>query len=178
MLKPRHDVLIAMILAAALSRLLPHPFNFAPIGALALFGGTQFADKRAAFLVPCAAMLLSDLCLGLYAHMEWGYGSFALIVCIGLRLRSRRSAWRIAGASLLGSALFFVITNFGEWVDGTLYAKSLAGLLDCYVAAIPFFGNTLLGDGLYNLALFGGWALLEKRFAILREPTTLKLGTA
>jgi hypothetical protein len=170
MLRPRHEVLLAMILAAAMSRLIPHPFNFAPIGALALFGGAQFADKRAAFLVPGAAMLLSDLCIGLYAHMEWVYCSFALIVCIGFWLRSRRSVRRIAGASLLASSLFFLISNFGVWLHDGLYPKSFAGLLACYVAAIPFFGNTLLGDGFYTLALFGGLALLESRFEILREP--------
>jgi hypothetical protein len=170
MLKPRTEVLMAMILAAALSRLIPHPPNFAPIGALALFGGAYFSDKRLAFLVPFAAMLLSDLVLGLYGHMEWVYGSFALIVCIGLGLQSRHRAGWIAGASLTGSTLFFLITNFGVWADGSLYAKGLAGLVACYVAAIPFFGNTVLGDGFYSLMLFGSFALLERRFVILREP--------
>jgi hypothetical protein len=179
MLKPRHEVLIGMILAAALSRLVPHPPNFAPIGALALFGGAQFADRRAAFLVPLAAMLLSDFCLGFYAHMGWVYGSFTLSVCIGLWLRSHRGTWRIAGASLLGSTLFFLITNFGVWANSTTtYAKGLSGLVACYVAAIPFFGNTLLGDGFYALILFGGLALLENRFAILREPAIPNLDTA
>ena len=178
MLKPRHEVLIAMILAAALSRLLPHPPNFAPIGALALFGGAQFADRRAAFLVPLAAMLLSDLCLGFYTHMEWVYGSFALITCMGLWLRSHRTPWRIGGASLLGSTLFFLITNFGVWFHATAYAKSIAGLAACYVAAIPFFANTLLGDGFYSLMLFGGFALLEQRFVVLREPSIPSPGTA
>jgi hypothetical protein len=169
MLKPRHEVLITMILAAALSRLLPHPPNFAPIGALALFGGAQFADRRVAFLVPLAAMLLSDLCIGLYSHMGWVYGSFALITCIGLWLRTHRRAWPIAGASLLASSLFFLITNFGVWMNGTA-PSGLAGLMACYVAAIPFFGNTLLGDGFYVLALFGGFALLQNRFVMLRDP--------
>ena len=169
MLKPRNEVLIGMILATALSRLIPHPFNFAPIGALALFGGAQFADKRLTFLVPLAAMLLSDLCLGFYSHMAWVYGSFALITCMGLWLRAHRSSRHIAGASLMASTLFFLITNFGEWLHGSLYAKSLSGLMDCYVAALPFFGNTLLGDGFYALVLFGGLALLERRFEVLRE---------
>lgn len=179
MQKLRYEVLIAMILAAVLSRLVPHPPNFAPIGALALFGGAQFADKRAAFLVPLAAMLLSDLVIGFYAHMEWVYGSFALITCIGLWLRAHRRAWGIAGASLAASTLFFLITNLGAWVNSTTtYAQGLSGLVACYVAAIPFFGNTLLGDGFYCLVLFGGLALLENRFAILREPATPKLRTA
>jgi hypothetical protein len=173
MLKPRYEVLMAMILAAALSRLIPHPYNFVPIGALALFGGAQFADRRMAFLVPFAALLLSDLCIGFYSHMEWVYGCFALITCLGLWLRSHCGAWNIARTTVVASTLFFLVTNFGVWVDGTalLYAKNLAGLMACYVAAIPFFGNTLLGDRFYALVLFGGFALLEKRFEILRETT-------
>jgi hypothetical protein len=170
MLRPRQEVLIMMILAAALTRLIPHPPNFAPIGALALFGGAYLSDKRFAFLVPFAAMLLSDLILGFYAHMEWVYGSFGLIVCVGLGLQSRRRAGWIAGASLSSSVLFFAITNFGVWAGGSLYAKGFAGLMACYVAAIPFFGNTVRGDGFYSLILFGGFALLERRFVILREP--------
>jgi hypothetical protein len=169
MLKPRHEVLIGMILAAALSRLIPHPFNFAPLGALALFGGAQFADRRAAFLVPLAALLLSDCFLGFYWGMQWVYGSFVLIVCIGRLLRSRHSPWRIAGASLSASVSFFATTNFAVWPGSTLYPQTLAGLMDCYAAGLPFFWNTLLGDGFYSLVLFGGFALLEQRFHILRE---------
>jgi len=171
MRKLRNEVLITMILAAALTRLIPHPPNFAPIGALALFGGAQFADKRAAFLLPLLAMLCSDLVIGFYVHMEWVYGSFTLITCIGLWLRSHRTTRGIAGASLTASTLFFLITNFGVWANGTTtYARDLSGLMACYVAAIPFFGNTFMGDGFYCLVLFGGLALLEKRFMILREP--------
>ena len=169
MFKPRNEALLAMILAAAMSRLIPHPFNFTPIGALALFGGAQFADKRAAILVPLAALFLSDLVIGLYPHMEWVYLNFALTACLGFWLRRRRSMWRITAASLAASVLFFVVTDFGEWLNGALYAKSLTGLLACYVAAIPFFPNSLLGDGFYTLTLFGGFALLENRFAMLRE---------
>lgn len=178
MLKPRQAVLIGMILAAAMSRLIPHPFNFTPIGALALFGGAQFADRRAAFLVPAAAMLLSDLWIGFYAHMEWVYGSFALIGCLGLWLRPRRNALRIAGTSLAGSCLFFLITNFGEWLHGMLYAKNLAGLIACYVAAVPFFSNTVLGDAFYSLVLFGGFALVESRYESVREKAMPSPGAA
>lgn len=169
MLRPRHEVLLAMILAAAMSRLIPHPYNFAPIGALALFGGAQFADRRAAFLVPLAALLLSDLSLGLYSGMVWIYGSFALIVGIGRLLRRHRTARGIAGASVSASLLFFAITNFAVWPGSTKYPQTLAGLMECYAAGLPFFWNTLLGDGFYSLVLFGGFALLENRFAVLRE---------
>lgn len=169
MSKPRFWVLVCMILAAAASRLIPHPPNAASITAVALFGGAYLADKRLAFLVPIAALFLSDLVLGLYSHMEVVYGSFALVVCIGLLLRRRRTPLAIGGAALASSILFFVLTNFGVWVFGSLYPRTIAGLFACYVAAIPFFQNTLLGDGLYTVALFGGFALAERWWPALRE---------
>src|SRR6266566_178639 len=112
MLKPRLMVLLAMVLAAAASRLIPHPPNWTSITAVALFGGAYFSDKRLAFLVPLAALFLSDLILGFYSHMEVVYLSFVLIVCVGLWLQKRRSAFHIAGAALVGSVLFFLLTNF------------------------------------------------------------------
>ena len=169
--KTRFTVLAGMILAAAASRLLPHPPNFTPIAALAMFGGASFAEKRAAFLVPLAGLLLSDLVLGFYAITPVVYGSFALIVCLGFRLRQRQSVWRIAGGAVAGAVVFFVLTNFGVWAFETLYPKTMIGLLDCYVAAIPFFRNTLLSDLLYSTLLFGGLALAEKRWPMLAEAT-------
>jgi hypothetical protein len=176
MITPRLMTLMAMLLGAAASRLLPHPPNFAPIGAMALFGGACLADKRLAFALPLAAMALSDWGLVVTGQIPmpgsqslWVYGSFALIVCLGLWLRRRRRALPIAGAALASSLLFFVVTNFGVWAGGALYPRTAAGLAECYAAAIPFFRNTLLGDALYATVLFGGWALAEKRFPLLRE---------
>ncbi|MCS6770623.1 MAG: hypothetical protein NZ740_01190 [Kiritimatiellae bacterium] len=165
----RFAALVGMIAAAAAFRILPHPPNFTPIAAMALFGGAQFADRRTAFAVPLAAMLLSDLALGFHALMPVIYGAFALIVCIGIWLRPRRSPAMIAAATLASSVLFFAITNFAVWVSGTLYPKTIAGLAQCYVAAIPFFGNTVLGDAIFSAALFGGLALAEWRVPRLRE---------
>src|SRR5438045_7694227 len=156
MSKPRFFTLVLMILAAAASRLIPHPPNMASIAAIALFGGACLSDKRLAFLVPMAALFVSDLILGLYSHMEIVYGSFALVVCMGLLLRKQRSPIRIAGATLGSSVLFFIITNFGVWAFDSLYPKTLAGLATCYVAAIPFFQNTLVGDAVFSAMLFGG----------------------
>ncbi len=159
--------------------MIPHPPNFAPIGALALFGGACFANKRSAFLVPITAMFLSDVAIGLASgDMTLGlhrlvpvvYGAFALIVCLGFSLRRRRRLAPIATAALASSVLFFVVTNFGVWALGSWYPKTWAGLVTCYIAAIPFFGNTLLGDAVYTTALFGGLALLERGFPALRAP--------
>jgi hypothetical protein len=169
MFGPRLAALISIILAAALSRLIPHPPNMSSVTAVALFAGAYFSDKRLAFLVPLTALFLSDLVLGFYGHMEVQYLSFALIVCIGLWLRENRSVLRIAAAALASSVLFFVLTNFGVWAFGSLYPRTLDGLIACYVAAIPFFRNTFQGDMLYTAILFGGFALLERRYSVLRE---------
>jgi len=166
---PRFLALAGMILAAAASRLIPHPPNVASITAVALFAGAYFTDRRLAFLVPLSALFLSDLVLGPYSHMEVVYGSFALVVCVGLWLQRRRKAPAIAGAALASSTLFFLVTNFGVWAFGSLYPNTMAGLLACYVAAIPFFQNTLLGDALYTAVLFCGFALAERVFPRLRE---------
>src|SRR5258706_16167765 len=169
MFRPRLVALLSIILAASLSRLIPPPPNMASVTGVALFAGAYFTDRWLAFLVPLAALLLSDLFLGFYSHMEVEYLSFALIVCIGLWLGKDRSVFRIAAAALASSVLFFLLTNFGVWAFGSLYPRTLDGLITCYVAAIPFFRNTFQGDILYTAILFGGFALLERRFSVLRE---------
>jgi uncharacterized protein DUF6580 len=170
MLNPRVMVLIGMIAVVALSRLIPHPPNMTSVTAVALFGGAYFADRWLALLVPCAALLLSDMVLGFYPHMEVIYLTFALIVGLGFWLRKRRTATNIAGAALASSVLFFTVTNFGTWAFGSLYPKTMDGLLTCYLAGIPFFQNALLGDLLFAALLFGGFTLLERQFLSLREP--------
>lgn len=121
------------------------------------------------FLVPLAGLFLSDLVLGFYAITPVVYGSFALIVCLGFWVRQRQTVWRIAGASVVGALLFFLLTNLGAWAMDTLYPKTWPGLADCFVAAIPFFGNTLASDLFYSALLFGGLALAEKRWPTLAE---------
>ena len=177
-LEPRLLLLITLMLLAAFSRLIPHPPNFAPIGALALFGGACFASRRLAVGLPLLAMLLSDLALGLlaghplqgfHALMPFVYGSFALSVGLGIWLRKhQRAVLPLAAATLTGSVLFFAITNFGVWLTG-YYGYTWQGLGACYLAAVPFFHNTLLGDAVYVSALFGGLALAEAGIPSLRE---------
>jgi hypothetical protein len=183
MLNLRLRTLILMILAAAGTRLLPHPPNVTSITALALFGGAHFADRRLAYALPLLALLLSDLVLGVYwswspmayePHMWLQYLCFALVVTLGLGLRQRPGVVRTVGTMLAGSTLFFVVSNFGVWVFQPLYPHTAAGLVACYVAAIPFFGNSLAGDAFYTLLMFGGFHLLETRFASLREPQPLR----
>lgn len=162
-MKTRYGILVAMIVAAAAMRLLPHPANFTPIGALALFAGAHFDDKRWAFVIPLAAMLLSDMLLGFHGQMPVTYGAFAVIVAMGFSLKERRTALRVAGASVSAATFFFVVSNLGVWAGGGLYPMTLQGLVACYVAAIPFFQNWLAGTLVYAALLFGGFALVEKK---------------
>lgn len=164
----RLAVILLLIGAAGALRLLPHPWNFTPIGAMALFGGAFLRDKRAALVVPLAALFAGDLVLGFYRLMPVVYASFLVSVAIGFLLRERRSAPRVAGAALLGSVQFFVVTNFAVWAAGGLYPRTGAGLAACYAAALPFFRNTLAGDLLCAGVLFGGFALAERLLPMLR----------
>lgn len=180
-ISPRSSVILGAVLLAAVTRLIPHPPNFAPITAMALFGAATFTDKRLALLTPLLALLVSDLCIeamhrmgliaawGLYSGMGVTYSAFLLITLTGFLLRGHRTVPAIAGATLAGSVFFFVWTNFGVWAFGNLYPHTLQGLLSCYGAAIPFFQNTVLGDAVYGTALFGGFALAERLVPALRE---------
>ena len=178
---PRFWVIVGAVLLAALTRLIPHPPNFTPITALALFGAATLTDRRLALLIPLVALFISDLGIealhrmglmaswGIYSGMWVTYSAFLLVTLMGLLLRHRRNAVAIAGTTLAGSTVFFAVTNFGVWSSGHLYPRTLEGLLACYTAAIPFFQNSLLGDAFYATVLFGGFALAEKLSPALRQ---------
>lgn len=177
----RFLVITGMILAAAAWRLLPHTWNLAPMGALALFAGACLSSRWAALLVPLSAMALSDLALYFtkgYPADPAVYLSFAMIVGIGFWLHSRRRLLPIVAAALASSILFFVVTNFAVWLTGGGLSrpKTLEGLLLCYGDAIPFFRPTLVGDALFTTVMFGGFALLEYFLPALREPTLAPAG--
>ncbi len=158
----RYLFTFALILLAALSRLIPHPPNMAPITALALFGAV-YLDKKHTFIVPLAAMLISDYVIGFYSGMMWVYASFLAVGFIGLWLRRHRGVARTIAGTLAGSVLFFVVTNFGVWISSQVtYSKTFAGLVECYAAAVPFFRNTVAGDMLYVGAMFGIFELAKK----------------
>lgn len=165
----RYATVAGMILVAAGARLLPHPWNFTPVGAMALFGGAHFGSKRVAFLVPLCALSLSQLVLGLHKLMPFVYGSFLLTVCLGFWVRRRPGPKRVVIASVLSSTVFFLVTNFGVWAMLGTFPDNLAGLLECYVVGLPLYGNSLLGDLLYSGVLFGGLALATTRFGCLQE---------
>jgi len=182
LLAPGPLALAALIFLAALSRLLPHPPNVSPVEAIALFGGAYLSRGAWALVVPLLAMFVSDLALGLInggiyvdyflsAHFLSVYVCIALSSLLGFGLRGKVSAPRVAGYSLLGSVLFFLITNFAVWATATSLVTAPAcsvSLGACYVAGLPFFQNTLLGTLFYSTLLFGSFAWMRQRIPALR----------
>lgn len=164
----RGAVIVTLITLSAVLRIVPHPWNLTPVGAMALFSGAMFRNRWIAFLLPLASLFAADLFVGFHKLMLIVYASFAISVAIGRWLRENRSLARIGGAVFLGAAQFFVITNFAMWALGGYYPKTAAGLATCFMAGVPFFWNTLGGDALYAGILFGGFALAEKMLPALR----------
>jgi hypothetical protein len=174
-------IITGFIVFAALSRLLPHAYNFTPLGAIALFGAAYFTDKKWALIVPIAALWISDLLLNnlvysaYYEGFAWFtggflfiYGSFALIVVLGYYLLKKISFGRVLGGALGASVIFFVVSNFGVWVASPLYPPTIEGLIMCYTAAIPFFHYTIAGNVVYSAILFGGYEWLKATYPSLQ----------
>ena len=161
---------LALILLAAALRIAPHPWNFTPLGAMALFSGAVLRDRRLAYFFPLLALFLGDIFIGFHKLIPIVYASFLVNVAIGLWLRDRRTIARISLATLLGAIQFFIVTNFAVWQFLSGFPHTASGLAACYIAGIPFFWNTLGGDAFYAALLFGGFALAERLFPVLRQP--------
>jgi hypothetical protein len=144
-----------IVLAAVIFRLIPHPANFAPIGALALMGGMLLSKKHAVWL-PLTAMAISDLIIGLHPLVLWTWGSFALIALLSNVFLANKNigAGKIFVAAISSGLLFFVITNFGVWLQSGMYAHTTTGLIQCYYNALPFLRNTLLGDVFFSVSFY------------------------
>ncbi|MEZ0484068.1 DUF6580 family putative transport protein [Fibrella aquatica] len=176
-MKPLHIRLTttaSLVLLVALSRFLPHPPNATPVMAMALFGGALFERKWLGFIIPMLAMLLSDALIGFHGTMGAVYGSLALGWLIGVVALQRPTFSRVVGGSLAASILFFLITNFAVWFGSSYYPQTAGGLLACYTAGMAFYNNQsfflngILGDLFFSGLLFGGYALLQRRFPVLR----------
>jgi len=179
----RFVTLITIIFAAAFSRVIPHMPNFSPMDAITLFAAAHFAHRWQAFVIPFAAMWLSSLFIDnviyasyhksfvwMYPGFHWQYLGYAFIAILGLSIfRKGISVLKIAGAGLSAGLIFFLVSNFGVWMRDALYTKDLAGLIACYTAAIPFYRGTLFGDIFYTTVLFGGFALVSRRFSALQK---------
>ncbi len=176
----KYRLALALIALAALTRLLPHPHNFTPIGAIALFGAAYFNRQWLMLAVPFAALFLTDLFLNNVIYRElyqgqftlitswWIYAAFALVMLAGMGWFSKKvNGVRVLGASLSASAVFFLVTNFSVWAEGSMYPKTLAGLAACYTAGIPFLGNTILGDLFFSAAMFGVYEWAKRRGGML-----------
>ncbi|MBL7786211.1 MAG: hypothetical protein JNM36_09925 [Chitinophagales bacterium] len=167
---------IILLAVVALTRLVPHIPNVSPVAAMALFGGCYFTNRRWAFALPIAILFVSDLLLhvgyllgwraftGFYDILPYVYGSMLFITAIGILLQKYRHPAYLIGASITSSVLFFLITNFGVWWN---WMRDTSTLAQCYVQAIPFFRNTLLGDLLYVGVLFGVAAWVSKKYPSL-----------
>jgi len=164
---------LLIIVIAVVLRLLPHLPNVAPIAAMALFGGV-YLNKRYALIVPLVALFLSDIFLGFYPEMIFVYGSFLVTGLMGLWLRDHKSFRNVLLTSIGSSVLFFLVTNFGVWLTGIMYDKSLSGLFESYLMGLPFFRNSLLGDLGYVGLFFGGYEFFLQ-FILNRKSQMSKL---
>jgi hypothetical protein len=154
-------LVVVFIFLAAIARFVPHAPNFTPIAAIALFGGV-YLNKKYALILPMAAMLISDYFLGFYDFklMLSVYLGFVLIGLVGLLVRKNKNLFTIIGGTIMGSVLFFVVTNFAVWAFYNWYPHNLSGFVQCFAMAIPFFRNSLLGDLFYVAVLFGSYELI------------------
>jgi len=158
-------IVLVLILVGISLRFLPHAPNFTPIAAIALFGGVYFS-RKIALILPLIAMIISDIFIGFYSFglMLSVYGSFLLCVVLGFWLKKYKKDknWQsILGTSLLGAILFFTITNFAVWAFTPWYAKTFSGIIQCYIMALPFFRNTLMGNLFYVTIFFGIYEIVE-----------------
>jgi hypothetical protein len=161
-------LIVGMVVFAAVVRIVPHPWNLAPVGAMALFSGAVIRNRVVAFLFPLAVLAAGDLFIGFHVLVPVVYASFLVSVGIGFWLRENRTIVRLGGAVLVGAVQFFLITNLGVWMFLNSYPKSFAGLVACYVAGIPLFWNTLAGDVFFSGILFGALFLAERTYPALR----------
>jgi hypothetical protein len=167
----RFIVLTIIIILAALTRAVPlaidHTWNFTAVGALAIFAGAQFNDRRLAFVMPLAAMALADLLFLRNGFSPLVYSGFVAMVGCGFLIRNKVNTTNVVLASFISASVFYLITNFSFFYPATLYPRDFSGIIASYTAALPFFRNMLIGNLVYGAVLFGGFYLLSKKFPSL-----------
>jgi hypothetical protein len=145
-----------LIFIGILSRLVPHLPNMTPVGALAIFSGTQYGFKKA-FMITTITMLVTDLVIGLHGVMWGTYGSLFVAILLSRLIAGHKNIVTIAGVAATSSVVFFIFTNFAVWLlPHSMYPKTAIGLLECYIMALPFFRNSLIGDFFYTAVFFSG----------------------
>jgi hypothetical protein len=163
---PQVTFVMLLIAAAGISRLIKIAPNVTAIGAMALFAGAYFQDRKLAYAIPLITMFVTDLIIGFHRIMIPVYVSFVLIVFIGTLIAERKSFMTVATSSLLSSVLFFLITNLPFWF-GDRYTWDFAGAMESYILSLPFLRNAIIGDLAFNAILFGGYELARRRIPSL-----------
>ena len=168
--KTRLIILTLIVIGAVALRMMLTDFpNVAPITALALFVGMFFEKKYLAFIIPAVVMLISDVFIGFHSTMWAVYGAFGLIAFVGIYMQNRINVVSMIGASLGASLLFFILTNFAVWATGSWYPTNFAGLIECYVAGIPYFGRTIISDLLFTGVFVGGFLFAQSKISALAK---------
>ncbi len=166
-------IISSLIFAGVLSRLAPHPLNMALVTGATIYGATKLT-RRDTLIVPLAIMFVTDAVLGFHTTMLFTWGAFALIAVLAHAVLSGKTTLtRVAATTLSSSVIFFVISNLGVWLTGHMYTLDLAGFVACYVNALPFFQNTLIGDALYTASVFGLGYLSSLNIFHLKSSATL-----
>ena len=147
--------IIGVIIILAMFRFVPHPPNATPIAAMALFSGAAFSNRVLAYLVPLAAMLISDLVIGFHSTVWYVYAGVAITVLVGCKLKHLSFVW-IGVAAIIASIIFFLITNFGAWLHHDMYPQNLNGMLQAYIAGLPFLRNSLIANLIFSYLVFYG----------------------
>jgi len=171
--KPALFIALILIVFAIMGRVLPHPANFAPVAAVALFSGALL-PRRLALVVPLTVMIASDLIIGLHPTIYATWGSFAVIALVSSFKFKKVSVNNVVFSSIAASVFFYITSNFAVWLEGRLYSYTLADLMRCYFNAIPFFRNTLLGDMVFSVSLFGLFALAMSLARQRQESVSVK----
>lgn len=180
-LKKSNDTTVKLLLAVAiitfaiLFRLAPLPPNFAPITAIAIFGGA-IMPRRWALSLPLVAMLLTDMVLGYHSLIWVTWGSFFVITLMCNKYMKQINTTTVVGSSISASIFFFITTNFAVWVEGRLYPPTLEGLISSYYNALPFFRNSLVSSLVFTSVLVGAYALVYRY--VLYGKTSLRVADA
>ncbi len=168
MFNPRNLFILSLIVLAAVLRVFGElPYNFTPVAAIALFGGAMFSKRIIGFLVPLAIMVISDVFIGFHSSMFAVYAALIGVVAIGQLVRKNPTMLSAFAGAVAGSVLFFLVTNAAAWLVIPEYTKDLSGLMNSYLAGVPFFRGTLLGDLFFTAIFFGSYKLAEYRFPSL-----------
>ncbi len=162
----RNFLVQSFLVLGTLGRLIPHPWNATPMGAVSLIGGARLKGVWR-WITPFLCLILSDIVLQTFLYptlnrdwllgLPFIYAAFAINIWLGRFVQGENRFFKLGGLSLVAATQFFVVTNFGTWLVVPLYAKTLSGLIQCYVMAIPFFGPMLLGNLAWSLGI--DWAI-------------------